>query len=98
MGRGEKKIFTAEETTDEDGSEESITLPMDLAMLKSLTMRFVDNPDFEEDPDDQGRMKASGQVATDTSRRKQMSGAKLAEYKKQAKELWSDSCTAPRSK
>jgi hypothetical protein len=52
LGRGEKKIFTAEETTDEDGSEESITLPMDLAMLKSLTMRFVDNPDFEEDPDE----------------------------------------------
>ncbi|HQV53978.1 MAG TPA: site-specific DNA-methyltransferase [Chitinophagaceae bacterium] len=37
---------------------------------------------FIEEKEDQGRMKASGQIATDTSRRKQMSGQKHAEHKR----------------
>ena len=35
----------------------------------------------DEHPDDQGRMKASGDIATDTARRKQLSGARHAAWK-----------------
>lgn len=37
---------------------------------------------IEDVPDDQGRLKANGAVATDTTRRKQMSGAKQAAWRK----------------
>jgi DNA modification methylase len=38
-------------------------------------------PDPENIEDDQGRMKASGEIATDTQRRKELSGAKHAAFK-----------------
>ena len=38
-------------------------------------------PDPDENGDDQGRMKASGDIATDTGRRKELSGAKHAAFK-----------------
>jgi len=53
LGKGQKMTFTADETTDEDGSEDSITLPMDLVALRGLTMKFVDNPNFEEEDADE---------------------------------------------
>jgi DNA modification methylase len=50
----------------------------------------------DEYPDDQGRRKASGDVATDTSRRKQLSGARQAAWKAANPDKvlgWQPTCT-----
>jgi hypothetical protein len=52
----------------------------------------------EESPDDQGRMKANGQIATDTARRKQLSGAKHAAWKELNPDItlgFAPSCVCP---
>jgi hypothetical protein len=56
---------------------------------------------IEETPDDQGRMKASGAIATDTARRKQLSGAKQAAWKAENPDRttgWQPTCTCDRLK
>jgi DNA modification methylase len=53
-------------------------------------------PDPENNADDQGRRKASGEIATDTQRRKELSGAKHAAWKAEHPDVttgWQPSCT-----